>query len=676
MMRALPLILLLVAHPVGATTVQQDFDVAQALFDAGKMAEARTAFAALLARFSPTSQGKAASLVRARLGNALIATGEADQAEPMLVAAVSGLKGTTQPDIEERGVALYDLGRARESIGSLDAAAESYRAAVASGAFPAGGANDIGARAALARSVIWSNPAQARQLLDGLLALPPETFGKSQDQRALLQTLRGRVELNANNPTEAKRWFTMAAKTAGGATTTSVSVADVRIRGDLALANYKLGKMDEVQRFIALSGAGQLLSEGLSTASEMPLPACAPLTGLAPDAVAVVEFSIANDGRTAGVTPVYASKGSGTATGEVDDGPEVLFPQAVRNWSWSPESLAKLDPFWRQSIRVELRCFTTGNDYYAVAKSFSRDNSAWVIPLVFEPLPNLQGSAPVTLPLIRADIARRETKFGDKSPQLLQAVAALSNNTAAPAAERIAASERYRALLIENKAPASLVILSRMTDIQWRSGGAKNQAEASRRLRDGYAALLAEQEAAGADQSRIGMFTRLQLAEILEDLRAMPASRALLEAIVTTPLALLPAGDPIRIAALLRISNQAAAARDSATAATALAATGLSPEQCALVDVRPQAINRSITEKAFPALAIGWHTGGFARVGYDISTDGSTTNVRTITASPPFIFGPGTEKAIKNFRYQPVLRPENSVGCSGSVFLQRFRVQG
>jgi outer membrane biosynthesis protein TonB len=182
--------------------------------------------------------------------------------------------------------------------------------------------------------------------------------------------------------------------------------------------------------------------------------------------------------------------------------------------------------------------------------------------------------------------------------------------------------------------------------------------------------------AAGTDQSRIAMFNRLQLAQLHDELKAVSASRALLDAIVAAPETLLPASDPVRVAALLRISNQAAAARDTAAAATALTATGLSPEQCALVDVRPQPINKTITDKAFPALAIDWRTGGFARIGYDITADGGTTNVRTIAASPPFVFGPGTVKAVSRFRYQPVLRPGNMIGCSGSEHMQYFRVSG
>ncbi|MFZ4689383.1 MAG: energy transducer TonB [Polymorphobacter sp.] len=666
----------MLATPVlAATTIQQDFDAAQVLLDAGKTAEARTAFTALLSRFSPTSQGKAASLVRARLGNALLASGEAEQAEPILFAALAGLKGTTPQDIEERGVALYDLGRARELLGALDSAAEAYREAIASGAFTAASLNDIGARAALARAVIWSNPDESRTLLDALLALPPETFGKSRDQRALLQTLRGRVELNANNPAEAKRWFTMAARTAGGAETQSVSLADVRIRGDLALANFKLGNMGEVQKYIAFSGAGALVSEGLTSAADTPLPACAPASGLASDAVVVVEFAIGVDGRVSGVTPIYASRGSaGAAATARDDGPEVLFPQAVRRWFWRPVDVARLDTFWRQAVRVELRCFTQRSGGDPVQRSINGDLARWAAAAGVNGVFGIAGNDAATLPQIRAELARREAANGAISPQLIAPLNLLANNNAAPTAERTGAAKRATALLVAAGAPAAVVVRSRLDEIDLASGVAGTRDGRALVARDALLPLLAEQEAAGTGETRHAMFTRLRLAEAHDNLRATAASRMLLDRIIAAPESLLPGDDPIRTAALLHLSNQAAAAKDVAAAASALSATGLSAEQCSLIDIRPQAVNASIGSNAFPDEARRWSTGGFARVGYDITADGKPINLRTIVASPPFIFGPSTEKAVARFQYRPVFRPGNTIGCTGTTQSVHYRI--
>lgn len=678
MLRALSVVAVaasLAGPAIAATTIQQDFDAAQALLDAGKAAEARNAFTALLGRFSPASQGKAVSLVRARLGNALVATGDPEAAEPLLIVAIAGFKGTTPQDVEERGFAIYDLARVFESQGKLDSAAAGYKRALDAGVFVAESTADLELRAALARSLIWSNPAEARRLLDGLLAVPRERYGKLPDSYAQLETLRGRVELNNNNFAEAKRWFAMAAKTAGGAETTKVSVADVRIRGDLALANFKLGKMDEVQKNVAYSGAGSLVDEGLTTAVSMPLPACAPQTGLAPDAVAVVEFTINPDGRVTRVVPIYASRGSGSQVpSELDGGPEVLFPQAVSRWFWNTADAAELNEFWRQAVRVELRCFTSRPDKDPVLLSFNRDFADWANSVGLRRMPDVPDNDAAALPILRAELARREAADGAQSPQLIPALNLIAGNGAAPDSERKAAATRRMALLVAAQAPIAVTGTARLRDIASTSAAGRTRSDRARIARDALIPVLAEFQAAGAGKSRIAMFTRLQLAEAEDDLRATAASRALLDDIVAAPEGALPDGDPIRTAALIRLSNQAAAAKDTAAAANAIAATGLSPEQCSLIDVRPQAVNASIGSGAFPNEARRWGTGGFARIGYDITAAGKPINLRTIVASPPFIFGPATEKAVARFEYRPVFRADNSVGCSGNAQSVRFRV--
>lgn len=659
----------LFAVPVAAATVQQDFDAAQAKLDALDYAGARTAFTALLTRFPPGSTGKAASLVRARLGNALIATNDSEAAVPMLEAALVGLKPTTPAEAELAALARHDLGRAEDSLGELDLAARHYRAAIDLKAFPADSPTDIGFRASLARTLIWSDPAEARRLLDALLALPPTQL--TGDPRALVMTLRGRVELNNGDPAGAKRWFTSAAAKAGGANTSKVSIADVRIRGDLALANILVGNMVEAQRYVALSGAGALLSEGLAIAAERPLPSCAPASGIAPDAVAVVEFGIAPDGRTYGITPIYASRGSGTPSG--DDRPEIAFPKAVLDWSWTPEQMAKLDPFWRQAVRVEMRCQMPGNNSNAVLASFTPDFTAWKTSLSIEPLPAMPGRGAAVLPKLNAELARREGQYGPQSPQLVPVLMALAHSSATSVKEGWGYFDRYHALMVANNAPVSELTLVNISEMDAQLDAPDRKSFLAAR-REGLLKLLAGLETAGHGTSRIAMYVRLLIAEGDDELQN-GAARKTLETIVAAPESLLPAGDPIRIAALLRISNQAAAARDTVTAASALAATGLAPEQCALIDVKPQAINRTVSTRDFPSEAQRWSSEGFVLIGYDITAEGVPANVRTVLALPPFAFSSSTEKAVARFRFQPVFRPGNTIGCSGATQPVRFRVQ-
>jgi outer membrane biosynthesis protein TonB len=64
------------------------------------------------------------------------------------------------------------------------------------------------------------------------------------------------------------------------------------------------------------------------------------------------------------------------------------------------------------------------------------------------------------------------------------------------------------------------------------------------------------------------------------------------------------------------------------------------------------------------------------KTGFDITVEGKPKDVRTVIASPPFIFDTETERAITRFRYAPVFRPGNSVGCSGYTQSVRLQVLG
>ncbi|OYU15409.1 MAG: hypothetical protein CFE37_05610 [Alphaproteobacteria bacterium PA4] len=662
---------LLAAGPVAAATIQQDFDAAQALLDAGKGTEAREAFANLLTRFAPGSRGVAASLVRARLGDSLLATGDAEAAEPMLVAAIAGLKGDNM--IVDRNVAIYNLARAQEEQGRFGAAAATYAEVRNSKIFAPNSLDDIGLRAALARAQIWSNPKEARRLLDELLALPKDVFTDMPDTKALLQSLRGRIELNDNKPAEARRWFTMATTTAGGRYTRGVNVADIRVRNDLALANYKLGHMDEVQKATAYSGAGSLSTEGLTMARGKPLPACAPVTGLAPDAMAVVEFALGENGRVISARTIYADRGSGAAPG-ADAGPETVFAQAVRRWIWAADDAAKLDSFWRQSVRVELRCSTERSNADPVVTSFALDIARWSQAAGLVPMIALPANDAEALPLIRAELARRTTSHGAASRQLLSPLYALAQNDAVPKTDREAATLQIVALLSAAQAPGEVLDLARIEAIRVAALAAPDKSRYDQIRMEQLVALLANQTEAGRGSKRIAMATRLALGQAYLDAKADAEARSQFDVIAAAPLAVLSDADPIRIKALLYLSNIAAASRDTAVAAKALAATGLSSEQCSLVDVKPQPINRVLSSSMFPAAALAWRTQGFVRIGYDITAAGQTINIRTLIASPPFIFGPPTERIVAKFRFQPVFRPDNAIGCSGSSTDVNFRI--
>jgi TonB family protein len=660
------------AHlPAGAaaqSSVQQDFDAAQAALTARDIPAARQRFEALLKRLPQAPGNRSAALVKARLGSALVLDGEPEAAEQLLSEAIAVLAKPTQADTEERTMALVDRAKAREAIGLFRGAAEDLRAAREAGLFPPGAVLDVTTKAALARVLIWSEPREAARLLDELAALPPATWGESRDALALVHALRGRVELNGPDPAAALPHLRRAAQLSGGTSSTRINLTDARVRGDLAIAYYLTGQREEQQRLVAYSGGGTAPAKGLGRAASQPLPACGEATELAPDDVAVVEFGIGDNGRVGAVTPVLVKRAGAPAAGSPP--PETLFVQAVRDWFWNVGDVAALDPFWRQAIRVELRCDSARPESNLVGSSMAAAAAQALDRLGVRPRPPLPDNDAAALPLIRAELAAREAADGASSVQLLAPLMALSrSNSAAPAEERVAATRREITLLEAAGTEPGALAVARVWLAQ-AEGWDLRKAQRERLVRDRLRPLLASEEARAPD-ARSTNYVRLTLAEAHDALREPAEASALLERIAATQEGALGRADPIRTAALLRLSNIAAAGRDMARAATALEATGLTPEQCALVDVRPEPRNMRVTSDDFPEMARRWGSSGFARVSYDITADGRPVNVRAVVASPPFTFAEATAKAAESFRFQPVFRPGNTLGCVGNS--QNFR---
>jgi TonB family protein len=655
----------LAAAPAAAqSTIQQDFEAAQAALDARDLAGARAGFEALLRRLK-NSNSRAGGLVKARLGSALVLDGEQEAALPLLGDALKILSADTPEDRAERAATHADRGRANEALGLFEAAAADWRTALAEAGAAPGTSVDLQLRAGLGRALIWVDPDAARREIDALLAALPQS-PETREQRGLVTLLRGRVELNSDNPKEALRIFGKASELMGGTTSTMVSRADVQARGDMAIAYHLVGQALGQQRLVAMSGAGSLVSEGLGSAAATPLPPCGDGTGLTPGDVAVVEFDIGADGRVRAAVPIYATRAAGipgTAAGVASP-----FVQAVRGWFWRPADLAKLNAFWRQAIRVELRCTATRPATDLVQASF--------LPARLEALAGLgvatgpaipDGTDAARLPLLKADLQRRTNAHGADSIQLALPLMALAANSAADWKDRIAWRLRLFDLLEKAGAPADLLAVEKVLLLTL-GGGGRTPSQ-----RDALEAVLAGEEPV-RPTARTTNLVRLELAETQDRLGARGKATALLQAIVATPTETLGRADPIRTAALLRLSNIAAARKDLPAAAEALAATGLTGEQCALVDVKPRPENKAASSSIFPEQARRWYTGGLTRVEYDIEADGRTSNVRTVLSSPPFVFGDATEQAARRFRFEPMFRPGNAPGCVGAQDNFRFQV--
>ena len=649
--------------PAVAGPLQDQYNAAQAAFDAGRMAEARAGFAALLPSLDANPRSTAtAAVVRARLGAAMLAVGDADGALPLLRRAASALPaggGDWQS-------ATLDIGRASEIGLDYDAAVPAYRAVLAADAQPDG--NRLSATVGLVRVLTFSQPAEARVLADAALTLAGTmTTKRVNDSIAELQTLRGRIELNDGKPLEARKWFNKALASAGGIGT-RVNIADVRIRGDLALASYQTGDKEAARKYLAYTGAGSLPSQGFEFGADMPLPGCAPTGPLAREDMAIIEFTLEEDGSVNNVTPIYATR----------RGIEMVFARAVRGWSWRPAAAKALPAFWRHGIRMELRCAVGGPQDHSWGPGSAVQS--WLAEHAPEPLPaTLRGDA-VTLPVLVAELARREAAFGTTSPQTLPVLIAIGSNGSAGSSAVLSAAENGVRVAAANDAPLDLILFFRLRQVVAQGAAAADKSDPHGRRRydptPGLEALMASLDTEGRGQTRGAALVAAYVAQQAVYAQRKDKAVAAYRRILAMPTAAMPDGDPLRQVARLQLASFEASASRVDEARSLLAATGLSPDQCAAFPVTPMVEGGGAHSSDFPEEAMQWHFEGNVRVAYDIDAAGRTVGVRTVTAVPPLVFDESTEALARRTRYQPIFRDGAAIGCADMQRRLRYRIAG
>lgn len=649
-----PLAAVALAGSAAAGPLQADYDRAQTAFDAGRMAEARAGFAAVLPRLDANPKSAAsAAVVRARLGMAANALGDHESAITLLEASVQGLpKGS-----DDALAARIDLARAHELALNYEEATRAYRAVLAD--LPAGDSLINAAVIGLARTLLFSDPVASAAFADRAIAAAK--VRKIDDNYAQLLDLRGRIELNAGRPAAARIWFDNALVAAGGMGT-RVNVADVRIRGDIALAAFLTGDMEATRKYLANTGAGGLAAEGFKLGADMPLPPCAPVGIVSRTDMAVIEFTIADDGRVLRVIPIYA-------TGAVA---ALEFGRAVRGWSWTPEGAKRLPAFWRSSMRLELRCSNERPDA-GIAFDLGPDLQAWIATHAREPMPALPASEAAALPILRAERDRRLKAFGPLSVELLPVLFALADSEVTDGPQTAAAFRDALSIAVAAGAPADLIAYLEMLtampeEKEWRSWSRANS-----RYVDNLEAIRTRIEAQGRGNSRGAALVSSRLASAHQSAgERSKAMTALRRVVAATGL---PEGDLLRQRALLRLASLAAAAQRPDEAQALVAATGLSPEQCSLVADPPELLRARVGPNMFPREALEWNFEGYARLAYDIDSAGVPVTPRVIIASPPFVFNQSAVRMTQGWRYRPAAVAGQSVSCTDATKTVHFEIR-
>ncbi|WBH17872.1 energy transducer TonB [Sphingomonas radiodurans] len=625
--------------PTAPATLQQQFDAASdAAATPGKCAEAVAAFEAIERSGAAKRNALVAAAIDVRKGRCLVMIGRDSEGE---AAIRRGL-----PQLEARGASFANdvrdatimLGTAAYRRFDYDAAIVENQAALDQSF----GVNRILPLLQLARSLMFDRDGRALRYAEEALAIVRATPTIDKRDVARVQTVYARVLLNQGRDKEAYAVLRDSLAKQGGLDT-SIRLDDIATRSDLAIAALRNKDMDNARRYLAYTGAGRMKDTPFSRAVAMDPPACDPAAGLSPDDMAVVEFTLEDDGHVADVATVFTTGQRPTA---------IAFAQAVSDWSWRAEDAKAIPLIFRASTRVELRCLRApqGPSLYrpladAVTAWFA---SRGITETAWEGLPDARA-----LPLQRAAAS-------GEGVLALRGALSVALNPAADEKEQEAMRQQVQARSAALQAPPAVRVLALVWD---------QKKYNATRYREGLRAALAEPGVA-ADPIAAGTL-RLSIAAPGFKSRSPADAMALLDGVITSPL---PDTHPLKVAALLQQANLLAAANDFAGAQAAFQRTGLTAEQCSLVGLRPATTRTGASSDDYPMAAVRMGFEGWVRTEFDVTADGRTGSQRAVISYPPFIFDEAAVGVLRDARFTSSYRPAGALACSGQQQSMVFRL--
>jgi tetratricopeptide (TPR) repeat protein len=639
-------------------TLQADFDAATKAYEENRCQDAEPIFARLAASPKVKPGSLPAAMIALRRGLCHIRTGDTAQGEVWVRAGL--------PVVEAAGAGMaYDAQLGWMAVGRLAMRRYDHDGAVAAFdhalALPAQ-ERRIEAMLALAMTTAFDGDGAALATIDralaALAARGKDSGGPKEE--GYVRSIRAQILMNLGRYAEAEKEGEKALSLAGGLTD-RVTLEDVSLRSDVAEAALLTGKTDRARELLAYTGAGRIAQSPFAAATRMEVPECDDTVGLRPQDNAVVEFSIADDGSVGEAQTMFTRGTYATAA---------AFAEAVRHWAWQPETVARLPPFYRQLVRVELRCSNAGGPMPNVESPLNQRIARWADPLlgtVVAPVAHIgdvlrERAGPI-------EAAGDRVGAGVVLLRALTAMAVVPPTAAADADHAVALLDASDPAHRATAAAVRALVAARRARVQGIvSGHSMATANAAALIAAARQPVIAA-DALAADtllmkalvERGLGRFSDADIAilhEVADDARLGTAGDP---------------GAPLRQIALLRLASLAASQGEHAQAEALFARTGLGEEQCGLIGDIPR-LRSNQFDSSFPNEALRYGFEGWVREEFDIAADGHTAQQRAVIAYPPFVFVSGATQIAQALRYDPSFRPSGKLACSAKTEIVKFSI--
>ncbi|WP_313809565.1 energy transducer TonB [Sphingobium sp.] len=316
---------------------------------------------------------------------------------------------------------------------------------------------------------------------------------------------------------------------------------------------------------------------------------------------------------------------------------------------------------------VTVRCRTGVSPDYIGGSRGSGIIPRWVISEGLYPAYTDTDERDAKINELQAQLAQREGRFGSNSPALLPILSQLiemygSNDKTGPDDLRRAVQLHQQQLTIgeQAKAPAAYLAYSKV----WIALAQLALGESDPSL--AYQQVQASTDLLLLDDQMAPAAARLATEALAENAPGSVQQKlALAEHVAKILAGKLKKDDPTLEALQLKI---ALFKRD-----TLGTPVGGSNRICQFADEQPKRLSGDITTEDYPVEAISAAMGGLTTMEFDITSDGTPKNLRSIVSSPPGLFDALTAEKLSAFRFAPAKFKRSPAQCVG--YSQQVRWQ-
>lgn len=580
---------------------------------------------------------------------------ESRAATAMASAATNALRGEIEEAIAgyDRAIRLAsdeDGGDARQvrfgawmAIGALERTRFRYRSAMEAFARAEAVAGDSAARL----DALVANATLAAFLEPGMaLAAVERAFAQAaslQDAGQLhgqLLDLRGRALLNAGRAHEALATFHESVERLGGLQTSPDRV-QFAARGDGAIAAAVAGSVPGAYRYLSYAGASH--RSGLQHLAGRPnrVPVCGE-DGVRMDDVAVMEFTLGDNGKVANALPIYLSRAGVHAA---------AFVRAVSAWSWPPEQVQKVHPFLRANARAELRCTEKPPTLSPVQPLLDRAHR-WLADRGVQPR-WLTTPSPLDRTNYRVRLEEIPPEAALARAPLLMAVAL---DPSGNLVERHAAGVAVGTVFEGHAAPPVVAAFAAFFEL-WALTRHPDGRVKSLDMDHSRAEALVNGTVLDPEGKSV---LKLLLAEAYRRSAQPKLARTLVDSVLSDP----AVDGYVRLAA--QLGNAVTPhSREDRTHPVDISAVASAEEICCLLFGSDplKSSDIGIGRVAYPTEAREWRTEGWADVEFAVDADGAVLRTRTLVAVPPLAFGSAAEARVADGRHVPATVEPTGPGC-------------